>query len=255
MHQQPTRSRRAAFSFLEVQVAFVLLGIALAGLFPLVVIYSRQLRNMEGRFSPGTTYYLAPPSDPWARKLGAAAQLTQQDPGAAASPPVLVIDNADGGYSESGAGWQSETNPNAFQGTDRTHPAGTGTNMAAWQFTGLQPGWYDVRATWPARGDRATNATYSIFDSAVARGSFTCDQTQTPVGAVYQGRPWQSLATVAVRGTSLQVVLSDQANGTVAADAVRIIPVRNLVQVLTLNRALTTDAVTAQVSVTVVTPQ
>jgi hypothetical protein len=255
VRNQPTRGHRLAFSLLEAQVAFVILGIALTGLYPLVIVYSRQLQKIEGRYKPGTTYYLTPSTDPWTRKLGAAATLTLQPAAIPASAPVLVIDNVDGGYTESGTGWQNETSIKAFQGMGRTHPMGSGTNVATWQFTGLQPGWYNVLATWPVGGTQASNAPYVIYDGTISRGTFTADQTQPPIGAVSQGQTWQSLAVVAIRGTSLRVALSDQANGIVVADAIRIIPVRNLVQVTGLNRTLTGDDVTAQASLTVVTPQ
>jgi prepilin-type N-terminal cleavage/methylation domain-containing protein len=69
------RAGRSGFSMLELQVALVLFGIALAGLGPLVVMHSRQLQKMQSRLSPQTTYYLIPPADPWVRKLGAAASV------------------------------------------------------------------------------------------------------------------------------------------------------------------------------------
>ena len=106
--------RRRGFSLLEVQIAFVLLGISLAGLCPFVVMQLRQLVNLESRFmatsytfqrigavsytapfpppSYYTTpsfiasgrpapppspyyYYLVPWNNPWAQKLTTRAQL------------------------------------------------------------------------------------------------------------------------------------------------------------------------------------
>ena len=61
---------RRGFSFLELQVAFVLLGIALAGLVPLVVMQSKQLLAIESRLSCEETHYFAPTDSAWARKLG-----------------------------------------------------------------------------------------------------------------------------------------------------------------------------------------
>ncbi len=83
MHKnQRTRACRRGFSFLELQVAFVLFGIALAGLVPLVVMQSRQLKKIEDRFNHQTTYYVTPSANLWARKLGAAAGIATEDPGA-----------------------------------------------------------------------------------------------------------------------------------------------------------------------------
>ncbi|NQT13399.1 MAG: type II secretion system protein [Planctomycetes bacterium] len=72
---------RKGFSFLELQVAFVLLGIALAGLVPLVVMQSKQLKRIEDRLSSQTTHYLAPSDSLWARKLGVPATIQATDPG------------------------------------------------------------------------------------------------------------------------------------------------------------------------------
>ncbi len=67
---------RRGISLLEIQVSFVLFGIALAGLAPLSMMHLKQLRKIEDRLSEKNIYYLSPSSDPWARKLGAAAQIT-----------------------------------------------------------------------------------------------------------------------------------------------------------------------------------
>src|SRR5438876_6947711 len=95
--RSPDRLPRAGFSFLELQVAFVIFGIALAGLYPLVVMQSRHLKALDARFSPQTPYYLIPSTDEWARKLGAAASVKTQDPGPPPPPPVLMVDNGDAG--------------------------------------------------------------------------------------------------------------------------------------------------------------
>ena len=243
----PVRARRA-FTLLELQVAFIVFGFALAGLYPLVIMQSKQLTKIESRFNPATTYYLTPSSDEWARKLGATATRSATDPGPNPPPPVLLIDNGDTGYAETGADWQDN-------GTARTHSAGTGANTAVWQFTGLKPGWYEVRVTWPAATGRATNGAYKVYDGSIARGSYTVNQTMTPLGDAYQSRAWQSLATVAVRGTTLRVELSDNANAIVVADAMRILPVRNTLLVTSVASGLTSEEVTASATLTVVTPQ
>jgi hypothetical protein len=73
---QSGNATRNGFSFLEVQVALLLFGVTLAGLGPLVVMQLKQLEKIEGRFSDRTTHYLVPTTDPWARKLGAAASIS-----------------------------------------------------------------------------------------------------------------------------------------------------------------------------------
>ncbi len=96
----PVRSRgpaRRGFSLLELQVAFIVFGIALTGLFPLVATYSKGIQSLERRVIPRSPCYLVPSTSPWARKLGASACLTTQAPGPRTSPPTLPVDDGDAG--------------------------------------------------------------------------------------------------------------------------------------------------------------
>ncbi|HEV3258177.1 MAG TPA: hypothetical protein VG013_14925 [Gemmataceae bacterium] len=247
-------ARRPGFSFLELQVAFVLFAIALAGVCPLVVVQSRQLSKIEDRLSYQTTYYVVPSSDPWTRKLGAAAAVMTVDPGPPPAPPVMTIDNGDPGYSESGTGWRGQAQKKAFQGSLRWHARGTGSNTASWTFTGLSPCRYRVEATWVPAGNRASNAPYTLSDGSTGLGTLQANQKLPPVGDLFGGSSWSILGTFAVTTGTLQVQLSDKADGRVVADGVRIIPVQNTVQVLSLDRSLTSENVTAHVSVTVQGP-
>ena len=89
---------RAGFSLLEFEVALLLLGVALTGLFPLAAVYSRGLESLERRSPSAGQWYLVPLSDVWARKLGAAASLTNNDPGPKPAPPVLIVDMSETTY-------------------------------------------------------------------------------------------------------------------------------------------------------------
>ena len=74
-------ANRPGFSFLELEVALALLGIGLSGLLPLVVMQSKQLKRIESRFDDQTSYYLAHSTNAWARKLGVPATIQTEDPG------------------------------------------------------------------------------------------------------------------------------------------------------------------------------
>ncbi len=91
----PGRGRRRGASLLEVQIAFAVLGIGLAGLCPFVVTQLRQVTRLESRLAAnryvstyvyepsgpvvrpgsGTVYYLVPWNNPWTQKLTTRAQL------------------------------------------------------------------------------------------------------------------------------------------------------------------------------------
>jgi len=81
------KTRKRGFSLLELQIGFVVLGIGLVGLGPLVITQVKQLRSLDSQLSEKSTYYFVPATDPWVRKLGAAATTTSTAPGPAA-PPV-----------------------------------------------------------------------------------------------------------------------------------------------------------------------
>ncbi len=249
------KASRTGFSFLELQVAFVLLAIALAGLGPLVVMQSRQLRKIEGRLAPETTHYLVPPASVWARKLGASATLQTQDPGSPL-PPVTLIDDGDPGYSEIDVGtldWWTEARPHAYQFEVRRNNGGGIGDTAIWEFTGVEPGRYEVLVTYEALGYEATDAPYSVYDDTILEGTVRVRQKSPPSGPVFDGVPWESLGVFSIVSGTLRVELSDDANGVIVADAVRIVPVRNDVQVISLEKSLTGEALEAHVSVTEVT--
>lgn len=245
---------RAGFSLLELEVAFILFGMALAGLCPLVVMQSRQLRRLEGRVSPQSIYHLTPARDGWARKLGASASMGTVDPGPAPAAPVMVIDNRDVGYAEADGAWKSTADASAYHAEYRRHAAGSGSGTGTWTFTGLAPGWYDVEVTWVPAGDRAGNAPYTIFDGAAPLRTIAVDQTAGPVGPKAGGVSWSSLGQYQITGNTLSVQLGDNANGFVIADAARVVAVRNVVSVALLERSLGIDEETAHVTVTMQAP-
>ena len=71
----------------------VILGIALSGLFPLAAMHSRAMQALEQRNALSGQWYLAPSTEPWARKLGAPARLLPNDPGPLA-PAIGETTNA-----------------------------------------------------------------------------------------------------------------------------------------------------------------
>ena len=86
-------------------------------------------------------------------------------------------------------------------------------------------GAYDVQMTWVAGANRATNATYLIYDGSTLVGTVPVNQQAAPSGGqvVPDGNgtniPFQKLGTFTINSGTLTVVLSDNANGIVIADA------------------------------------
>ena len=102
-------------------------------------------------------------------------------------------------------------------------PPGSPPNSAVWTPNVPQAGQYEVYAWWSAASNRATNATYTVTN---AQGS-------TPIAVNQQanGGAWNLLGTYSLApGTADTITLTDQANGYVIADAIRLVPVQTQAQ-------------------------
>jgi RHS repeat-associated protein len=98
-------------------------------------------------------------------------------------------------------------------------PPGSPPNSATWTPNVPQAGSYQVYAWWTAGSNRATNATYTVTN---AQGS-----TPVPVNQQANGGTWNLLGTFSLApGTTDTITLTDQANGYVIADAIRLVPVQ-----------------------------
>ncbi len=246
---------RRGFSLLELEVAFIVFAIAMAGLCPLVVMQSKHLKKIEYRFSQNNVYYIKPSTDKWARKLGACASVQTNDPGAAPTDAITVIDDGDTGFSVEGAGWTETASTESYLGDFQEVDPGDGTKIAQWQFTELQPGWYDVRVTWLPGAEFASDAPFAVLDGLDEVGTAVVNQQEAPTGEVFADKPWQSLGIFPISGNILNVQLNNSAGDKVIADGVRLVRVENEVRITSVEKALDSEEVTAHVSVTELVPQ
>nr|MCH9773453.1 choice-of-anchor D domain-containing protein [Cyanobacteriota bacterium] len=162
--------------------------------------------------------------------------------------PGFIVDNGDPGFSISGDwrfhphGTASITNGTGFE--DDIHsvpkmfsPGGHDLAEAFWEFYGLTPGDYRVSVTWPvstnpgATAMVATDTPFTIFDGArtnigtpaeVNLGTVDLNQQVDPDDFSSNGVVWEVLGTVSISSRTLTVMLSNLANGTVIADAIRL---------------------------------
>jgi hypothetical protein len=127
---------------------------------------------------------------------------------------VFIVDNDDPEASYVGT-WPSFSNPELYDGDGQYHASGTGSNTATWTPDVDEAGEYRVYAWWNSYTNRATDAPYTInYDG----GSDTIDVDQQ-----VNGGQWNLLGTYPfAAGTSGYVVLSDNANGVVIADAIKL---------------------------------
>ncbi|NLS94971.1 MAG: tandem-95 repeat protein, partial [Planctomycetaceae bacterium] len=140
-----------------------------------------------------------------------------------------ILDDAETGYVETGA-WADDAAGGGFMGNQRLHASGSGTDKAAWTFSNLPSGEYDVHVTWDDPDDYggASNAPYAVFDGTTLEenGTFSVNQRVSPSGSTVADASWLKLGTsFSITSGTLKVELSDLANGTIRADAVRIVQV------------------------------
>ncbi len=158
-----------------------------------------------------------------------------------APPPTQVVDNDDAGFATAGF-WNTVAGAGGDNNDFRYAPAGDGSLTATWQQTGLAPGTYDVEVTWTNNGQRASNAPYRIYDGNTLLATVRVDQRQTPSGVAVGGSIFQSLGTFQVSSGALRVVLGNDADNYVIADAVQIVPVPPQVAIVDNNDANFTTA-------------
>ncbi|MFI7455511.1 DNRLRE domain-containing protein [Nonomuraea sp. NPDC049714] len=155
---------------------------------------------------------------------------THSDNGVPLGLDVVMSDNSDtgqvtatGSWTQTGGGTSASniagpqtTATTGFVGYDyATAPAGTGESAFTWNLTTPTAGTYKVQAAYPA-GATATNATYTIQHEG-GQAQVTVDQSANPGS-------WVDLGSYTfTAGLAHSVTLTDDANGTVVADAVKLV--------------------------------
>ena len=125
-----------------------------------------------------------------------------------------------------GSNWFGSGNTGAYQSDYRYHAAGTGgNNKATWTFAGWDTSkHYQVLATWVASSSRASDAPFTVLDNT-AVCTTRLNQQYTPTDVTLDSRTWQSVGVYCVSSGKLIVQISDDANGSVIADAIRLVEV------------------------------
>jgi parallel beta-helix repeat protein len=126
----------------------------------------------------------------------------------------IVVDNRHATFV---GDWPSSTGSADKYGYDvQYHAAGGGDNTATWTHHVPEAGNYNVYAWWTVHSNRATNAKYTIY--------YNGGSEDIEVNQEINGGKWNLLGTFPfAAGTSGSVVLSDDANEYVIADAIMIV--------------------------------
>ncbi len=96
-------------------------------------------------------------------------------------------------------------------------PEHASPNTATWEPNITVPGPYKVYARWTAHSNRASNATYTVHHAGSATTPVTVNQQQ-------HGGQWRLLGSYEfIPGANHRIDLTDQANGYVIADAIKLV--------------------------------
>jgi hypothetical protein len=137
------------------------------------------------------------------------------------APIPIITDNSGSGYSETGT-WTTVNAAAAVGGGYRVAAPGDGTTTASWQVAVPVPGSYEVDAAWTPGPDRADNAAYRIYDGNTLLATVVRDQQRPPVGPATNGVTYMSLGEYQFSNGPIRVVLGNDADGSVVADAIRV---------------------------------
>ncbi len=100
--------------------------------------------------------------------------------------------------------------------------ASSDTAVSRWTFTNLAPGQYRILMSWTGDSLNATNAPVTVVAGTQNLGTTFVNQRNASAGYAADGTNWFHVRTATITGDTLRVVLSNNANGNVVADAVRI---------------------------------
>ncbi|NND96642.1 MAG: hypothetical protein HKN47_04855 [Pirellulaceae bacterium] len=217
-------TRRIGSSYLEVQVAMVLLAIGMAGLYSMTVVQTRQANLLRETLPAADTAALNQASTPWQRKLGVYASI---EPTLVPAEPVLpnvyieeIIDNQDPVPAmrfKKGPtdfwGWYSWGYFATFLGSAHYHYSlGNTGSWAQFRKAGLPPNEYEVFVTYPSFSVSGSAIPHRIYDGSTLRDVVPVDQSSYPSDLYHAGRYWTKLGVYTVNSGVLRVRLKDGPN-------------------------------------------
>ncbi|MPZ29100.1 MAG: DNRLRE domain-containing protein, partial [Micromonosporaceae bacterium] len=140
---------------------------------------------------------------------------SRSDSGVPVGQHVVLVDNSDTQHTTATGTWATSTTGEGFQGFDyRRHAAGASEDTFRWRLTVPASGDYEVFVRYAA--GTATDAPYTITHAGGA-ATVPVDQTQ-------QVGEWVSVGSYAFdEGIDHDVTLATSADGTVVADAVKLV--------------------------------
>jgi hypothetical protein len=135
----------------------------------------------------------------------------------------IVVDNDELGFETvSGTAWAAGTSSPGYRGGNyRTAPAGAGERAVRWRLAVPRDGEYEVQVSYTAHANRASNAPFAITH---AHGTEVVPVDQRTAGTPEpRGGSWVALGRYRMTQGLTAIDLTNDADGYVVADAVRLI--------------------------------
>lgn len=137
----------------------------------------------------------------------------------------VLVDNDELGYETVAGTWTAGTSVPGYRGGNyRSAPAGTGERSVRWRLVVPRDGEYEVQVSHTVHENRASNAPFTITH---AEGTSVVRVDQRVAGTTEpRGGSWVSLGTYLMSEGLTAIGLSNDADGVVVADAVRLLRAR-----------------------------
>ena len=237
----PYQNRKAT-TYLEVQVAMVMLAIATSGLYSVSVIQTKQSARLTGRvfeeFADAEAAINAPAS-PWARKLGVMATVDEVVSPAIAidadSYFVSITDNEDStlttkftapadGDDDSWIDWKYT---HCYGGTAFYHEENSNPGAGSYcdqEINGIPAGNYEVLITYPNLYSLGRRIAYEIYDGTTLVKTVYINQWLACNDTQLDGHGWERIAVMPITSGKLKIRIKDgpYAQNFVIVDAIAV---------------------------------
>jgi hypothetical protein len=141
-----------------------------------------------------------------------------------------IVYNTDPGFTTSGNWTRIGNNTSGASGQRviSDQPSPLSPCFATFSFGGIAPGTYDIFGAWPTSPSNASNAPYRVYDGTTLRAMALVNQQAAPVYPVFNSFDRSWIARVYCASGTIRVVLSNDSDAPVVADAVAVSPVSGL---------------------------
>jgi chitodextrinase len=189
--------------------------------------FQLQVTDQQGLTAVDTCRVTVAPADP---EVGGDSDSTPSpdgNPGVAGDGSPMIVDDMDAAFSTQGAWSVSDKAVGFYGGSYAYARAGDGSSAATFTFEIPADGNYEIAAQWPAHDSRAPDAPFTLVNNGVVVDTIRVNQ-QTDGGQfnLLSGPASAGAGIYVLNAGVLEVVLSNDASGKVAADAIRVVDMR-----------------------------